>query len=239
MKKILFITAFTLILLIFVLCGCQETKTTAPESTSTDATEAILPADPPTGEIYHFASYEEWQSAVSESRSQAFQDTVAQNASGLVPMLMRLSQASTAPRPSLSHQPMKLIQVSLLEKELFDMPMILYHCDYNGIHVRIRVSYLSLAKKGSAEAKTDVAKFIQAIAPDFPNPDNYGSFDHIDTLADRSITVDGTSVLARVVNGNEGWYDQIHFLYDGYYVLIEAPELLSFDKGFFESFSID
>ena len=33
MKKILFITAFILILLIFVLCGCQDVKTTAPETT--------------------------------------------------------------------------------------------------------------------------------------------------------------------------------------------------------------
>ena len=51
MKKILFITAFILILLIFVLCGCRDVETTVPESTPSpvSSTAPTVP-EPPSDE---------------------------------------------------------------------------------------------------------------------------------------------------------------------------------------------
>ena len=157
-------------------------------------------------------------------------------------MISVLSENGAIPKPWLNGKLMEMqdrTSVILLEKELFDAPMIMYHCEYEGIHVRIRASYISVFDLEKTETKMDIAKFIDMVDPGFPNPDNYAQFDYVNTIEDKMMTIGNQSVLARVVKANEGWYDKIHFLYNGFYVQIEAPDLLKFDEAFFEGFSIE
>ena len=239
-KSLLFVMiATTLLALTIILCSCQTMETTT-DVTSTQSTPVAPPTD--RGKSYNFDSYDELQSVVSGSKSQEFQKIVETEAPRLVPMLGCLTQRNAIPKPYLNGKLWALrgnSSVFLLEQERHKAPIILYHCEYKGIHVRVRVSYIDLFNIELRDAKMNIASFTEMLNPKYPSPDNYHTIEWSEMVVDKTMVIGGENVFVRAITGADTSYDRIDYLHNGLYISIEAPDLLEFDESFFQGFTIE
>lgn len=246
MKKYIFIVLILVVMITFISCNEQATEaftTTTTPLPQVTLSETVSPTQPPNNYIsYHFSSYDEFQSAVSGDRSQEFQNTVQSEAPKLMPLLNCLPITDEIPQLMKNNKVISLMDRSnaivLFDNELYNAPMIMYHCEYEGIHVRARVSYVSLFDVEAVEGKLTIATLAKALKPNYPSPENYETIEWSEFVEDKNITVNGESVFARITTATGIHYDRVEYLHNGLYVAIEAPDFVEFYEEFFENFTI-
>ncbi len=247
MKKYIFIVLILVVMITFISCNEQATvaftTTAAPLSQVTLSSETVSPTESPINyRAYHFSSYNEFQSAVSGNRAQAFQNTVQSEAPELMPLLNCLTTTDGIPQLMKDNKAILMEgipnAVILFDNELYNAPIIMYHCEYEGIHVRARISYVSLFDVEAVEGKLTITTLAKALKPNYPTPENYETVEWSEFVEDKNITVNGESVFARIITASGTYYDRIEYLHNGLYVAIEAPDFVEFYEGFFENFTI-
>ena len=241
MKKIAYL-CLIIVIAVFT-ASCQSAETTVPEATSSATSETAKVNVSPTEKTYQFNSCEAFKSSVMGENREEFLKTVEEEAPALLALLSMLAENETILTPTRDGKDVLLLRDSkryiyLFEKEFYNSPMILYHCDYNGIHVRVRVSFEALYAHDSNE-ELDITSFMRKFAPTYPSPDNYKDKEGVIFTEDKAITVNAETVLARIVDYEQSYYyDRIQYLHNGLIVCIEAPDLAEFYEEFFEGFTI-
>ena len=192
---------------------------------------------------YHFYSYDAFQSAISGEDALKFQNTIQAEAPKLIPLYSVLKNKDSVPIPYLNDTILPLQEeengfIVLFDIERFDAPTIMYRCNYEGRFILLRVTYLELLDIELSEGVT-IATLSKALKPLYASPENYQQYENVDFAEDKDITVNGESVLARIVDYSDSYgRDMISYLYHDLLICIESPDFLEFYEEFFAGFSV-
>lgn len=232
------------ILLSVFLSGCGSDKAAVPSVPNSQDSFTVSSQSPLNDRIYDFDSYEELATFLkSESSRVASADMdITQNQNSLSTMAVRVAEKGL-PIPCMNKQPLELTArngqplVTIFSSELYDWPWIWYRCrsDLYG-YMTVCVALLD-DETAAAAQNSSCADFIQEIAPDAPNVDNFQNFEFYSRIYETEITTAGGTVSALVAESAEYSETYIHFVHDGMYVLLRGSFETEIENGF-QNFSL-
>ena len=245
----LLISILTLCIMISALCSFNQSNQTQNQNIS-EATNSKLSGRqaPPQHSCYDFDSYRDIVRALTKKNSKkysilreeqydcgtVYQNTLSKFANGDIKVA--IPQIDNKAMPIENKEGMS--KITLMTKELYDLPWVWYHCVVNNQEVTVRISYLDAVYYVENSQNTTYLQILKSIAPDAPSPENYQNFESYKTIYEKNIVLkDGVTVTAMISEVKDSSKEYVKFYYDGLLIVLDGDSEF-FSDEFFNSFSI-
>lgn len=204
---------------------------------------------------YHFDSYDQLLSALTDRNSDGYKDIytqMEQNTSEEKFELFRktLQYFETGKIklcvPQLNGENMKIqsdstyVQISFMTSELYHIPWIWYHCGAisGDEQMIVKLSYLSPLENESIDNAKSYLEVQNIISPSSPNPDNYSNFKNYTSVYEKEITLADNSKAVALISETDNVRETYANIYkDGILISIRASKEKLTDD-FFRSFDV-
>lgn len=242
-RESLFLVALLAICLL--LCACHNLDlhsdhTEKPDDINEEMSECVT---------YSFASYELLHKALCNKDSaehailiqeqincgKVYQDTLASFESGEIKIAV----------PCLGGNNMNLrdmdgySNISLLSRELYDLPWIWYHCVTDEYSLDIKVAYPCVLDNSQINSAKSYRQVLRLIAPDAPLPENLDKYDAYSAIYEKEIKLgDGSIVTAMISEMEDSHKVYVMFYQNGKMIVLRADRAL-FNDAFWQAFSIN